>query len=122
MSEVFRLQSIRQITCGFALCFLAALLAVEAKVAWTACSGESPNDTAAIKLCPVAGKHVDPKLQDAPSKTFYPCGVLKGGSLFFFVAYPLKLKKVSLNFETGENAPKLSYLSPPLFFRPPPAH
>jgi hypothetical protein len=63
----FALQPLQRILYGLALCFLAALLATEAKVAWAAQSGGSPNDITAIKLCPVAGKWIDRRVEATSS-------------------------------------------------------
>ncbi len=50
--------AMRQFVYGLLLCFLATLLAVEAKAAWVADAGGSPTDLSAVKLCPAPGKHI----------------------------------------------------------------
>src|SRR5215469_17020131 len=57
----FPLPSARRLIFGLALCFLAALLAVDAKAAWVACAGHSPNDISAAKLPPAVGKWLIPQ-------------------------------------------------------------
>jgi len=56
--KLTKMQRVRRIVFGLVLCFLAALLAVEAKMAWAGCSGNSPSDLTAIKLCPSIEKWI----------------------------------------------------------------
>lgn len=62
----------RRIVFGIMLCFLAALFAVETKVAWVANAGTSPSDLTAAKLCPVAGKIIESKLHPAHNSAHFP--------------------------------------------------
>lgn len=60
---------------GAALCFLAALLAVDAKVAWAAHAGGQPNDLTAVKLSPIAAKSIELKArasQPEPHRSVTP--------------------------------------------------
>ena len=53
----------RQIVFGVLLCFLAALLAIDAKVAWVAAASSQPNDLTAVKLSPLATNSTEQKAQ-----------------------------------------------------------
>jgi hypothetical protein len=117
----FVLQPVRRILYGIALCFLAALLATEAKVAWAAHSDGFPNDMTAIKLCPVAGKLIDRK---AEATSPIPQSRLDTTQLStirqdsFVVRWGVKLApRRPLLVSVAEHL----YFSAPLFLRPPPA-
>jgi hypothetical protein len=94
---------------------------VEAKVAWVASAGSSPNDFTAVKLCPVAGKWIDPKLADKSSNAHrtIPSTQFSASYLRTFVAN-WAIRPIA-NRQRSVGIKELSYFSAPMFFRPPPA-
>jgi hypothetical protein len=120
--EVFKLQPVRRIIYGVALCFLAVLLAMEAKAAWAASAGHSPTDITAVKLCPDAGKHLE-ATTDAPLARSYGPTELTQVTAVCLNATPFAQWSLSstANPQSSSTPKELSYFSPPLFLRPPPA-
>ena len=66
----------RRIIFGTVLCFLAALLAVEAKVAWVADAGGQPNDLTAAKLSPITAKSIEQKAQASQPEPLYSSALI----------------------------------------------
>jgi hypothetical protein len=117
----FKLQPVRQIIYGGALCILAALLAVEAKVAWTASADGAPNDLTAVKLCPTPGKCIHPIIQVASPDTLSPITASELAATYLITfASKWSSGPVAKRRDTQRLA-ELSFFSPPLFLRPPPA-
>jgi len=119
----FKLKPVRRIVYGAALCFLAALLAVEAKVAWTANAGNTPSDITAVKLSPVPTTRISSAVHAASA----------GSTDFIVVAAFIATCRIILSLHQASGRPafdfkavrrlaELSFFSPPLFFRPPPVH
>ena len=119
--RLFTLQPVRQIIYGAALCILAVLLAVEAKVAWTASAGGAPNDLTAVKLCPVPGKCIDPRIHIASPDIFKSVTAtdLAASCLISFVSKWTSRRDA--NRQDPQGLAELSFFSPPLYLRPPPA-
>lgn len=115
------LQPVRRILYGIALCFLAALLATEAKVAWVAHTGGFPNDMTAIKLCPVAGKLIDRKAESTPPTPVSRLGSTQASAVLqgsFVIQWGVKpVRRRPLLVSVAEHP----CFSPPLFLRPPPS-
>ena len=111
---------LRQFIYGLALCFLAALLAVEAKAAWAA-NNQSPNDISAVKLCPAAGKQVDFATEEAAHSSGHPLQLAKIGVELKGSAFPERNRSRADAFEAPRRFTELSFFSATLFLRPPPA-
>jgi hypothetical protein len=117
----FELQPVRQIIYGLALCFLAIMLAVEAKAAWVANAGQSPSDLSAVKLCPSSAARVHPEsacLSAPPQKSIDP---IQPAAL---LESPATSKWKSFSSQRDEaliRVTELPFFSASLFFRPPPA-
>lgn len=114
------MQSARQILCGVALCFLAALLAFEAKTAWVANAGMSPTDLTAVKLSPAVVKPPDAKaacsspMLTGSTHAIEPC-------LAFHKAYAAKDRRHAAIYEQEmASFSRLACFAPPQFLRPPP--
>jgi hypothetical protein len=114
------LHPLRQFIYGLALCFLAALLAVEAKAAWAA-NNQSPNDVSAAKLCPAAGKQVDCATADGAHSSAPPMQLAKIGMELKGSAFPERDRSRPDAFEAPRRFTELSFFSATLFLRPPPA-
>ena len=120
-ARFFTLPRVRRIIFGLTLCFLAALFAVEAKAAWVANAGHTPNDFTAVKLCPVSGKWIESQNNSAyrtsNSNTVMPQHVL-------FFAPPSLINRGLARSVVYSNPSALLhsiYFSAPQFFRPPPS-
>jgi len=118
------LQPVRRFIYGLVLCFLAALLATEAKAAWAADRAGVPSDISAVKLCPPAIKRIEASVAPAPH---FPVGPL-GRDFFVPTAIGIQdpfLAVGSGSREIGPQRPKqvttLPFFSPSLFLRPPPS-
>jgi hypothetical protein len=120
--EVFELHPVRRIICGVALCFLAALLATEAKAAWVANAGSSPSDITAVKLCPVAGKQLQAAIDVPLARSHNPIDSIHVIAVCQCTT-PFAQWSISstANPQSSGTPLELSYFSPPLFLRPPPA-
>jgi hypothetical protein len=119
-ARLFELQPVRRIIYGLALCFLAALLALEAKAAWVANAGGSPSDLSAVKLCPSIPR-IDSEFactsvpSQAPIDPIQPIDLLER---------PANARWRSFSTEGNEGSIRitgLAFFSGSLFFRPPPA-
>lgn len=111
---------LRQFIYGLTLCFLAALLAVEAKAAWAA-NNQSPNDITAVKLCLAVGKQVDLAVEDAAHSSSHPVQLAKTGMALRGSAFPERNRRRVDSFECSRRFIELSFFSATLFLRPPPA-
>jgi hypothetical protein len=114
------LHPLRQFIYGLALCFLAALLAVEAKAAWAA-NNQSPNDISAVKLCPAAGKQVDSATEEITHSSAHPMQFAKIGMALKGSAFPERNRAHADAFEAPRQFTERSFFSATLFLRPPPA-
>ena len=117
-----QVRPLRQFIYGLALCFLAALLAVEAKAAWVA-NDRSPNDISAVKLSPAPGEHTHAAIAAIAAKISSG----DGHDHIDLVAVILEAASSKRGHTCIENAPsdakqfiERSFLSSSLFFRPPP--
>jgi hypothetical protein len=118
----FELHPVRRIICGVALCFLAALLATEAKAAWVASAGGSPNDITAVKLCSVAGKRLESAMDSPLARSHNPIDWIQVAAVCLNTTPFVQWRSFSTADPRGSGTPlELSYFSPPLFLRPPPA-
>jgi len=114
------LQPVRQFIYGLTLCFLAALLATEAKAAWAANGAGVPSDLSAIKLCPAGIKRVEISIAPAPHPPLSPVDsvVLSADTR------PHLLLLARGYCESDPPGPakiaELPFFSQPLFQRPPP--
>lgn len=114
------MRSVRQIVYGVALCFLAALLAIEAKAAWAASANGSPSDISAVKLCLSAIKPIESR--PAHTSPTASCLIEATSACAFFENVRLtKGKTFFTSVEQSSARPiKLVYFSPSRFLRPPP--
>jgi hypothetical protein len=116
----YALSPARRILFGAILCFLAALFAVEVKVAWVANAGTSPNDYTAAKLCPVAGKLIEQKLHSSVSSENQSKGLLQLAVITLAFALPIR-KFLQQNYPPTFSGICQSHdFSAFFFYRPPP--
>lgn len=116
----FVLKSARRIICGVALCFLAALLAFEAKTAWVANAGEFPTDLTAVKLSPAAVKPTDAKVACSSPMLTGSTQAIEACSAFD-KAYAAKDRRHAAIYEQKmASVARLACFAPPQFLRPPP--
>lgn|SRR5690348_18281708 len=116
----FKLPPARRIFFGAALCFLAALLAVDAKVAWVADAGSRPNDLTAVKLSPIAAKTIELKAQSAPPEPHHTAALLLAAIPAQPASIPFSASLQLLRSPSSQLA-ILDFRSPALFIRPPPS-
>lgn len=117
----FKVQPVRQIIYAAVLCVLAALLAVEAKVAWTASAGGAPNDITAVKLCPASGKCIRPAIRVASRSALSPVTAAEFAATYLITFVSKWNSRPVAHRQDSEGLAELSFFSPPLFLRPPPA-
>jgi hypothetical protein len=117
-----RLSDRRLRICAIVLCLLAAVFAIEAKVAWFSPAGSPPAQISAAKLLPAdAPKHIADTL--ALPGNLHQVAVLVEVSLLLalvlLIAAALPLRRLSRD---GLGIRLFPAFSPALFLRPPPQY
>jgi hypothetical protein len=114
------LQPNRQFVYGLLLCFLAALLATEAKAAWAADWAGVPSDISAVKLCSPPMKQIEVSIAPLPD---LPAGPPRFARAWIGVQSPF-LAALSMareiNWRASGRISSLPFSSFSLFLRPPP--
>jgi|SRR5579862_2982900 len=115
-----KVQPVRRIVSAIALCFLAALLSVAAKMAWAGYSGNSPTDITAIKLCPSVEKWIAPALHASPASHGLRHSAASAAMAQNLPAGHSRFWQRTAHQQLSRAAADLAFFSPPLFLRPPP--
>lgn len=117
----FQLSPVRRIFFGAALCFLAALFAVDAKAAWVADAGSRPNDLTAAKLSPIAAKTIELKIRATQPEPHLAAVLILAALPAQRASIPLSASLQVLRSSSSQLA-ILDFRSPALFVRPPPSN
>lgn len=115
------LQPVRRFIYGLALCFLAALLATEAKAAWAANGAGVPSDISAVKLWPEAMKQVASRGQTASRPMAVPIRLACLSVDRAAALPPASCEPFESRLRLSIPVARLLCFSPSLFLRPPPS-